>query len=61
MPVVLNAANEAAVYKFLKGEIGMGDIFKAVEKEINRHNVIKNPTLDEIFAIDNEVRRRISG
>lgn len=59
MPVVLNAANEVAVHKFLKGEIGLGDIFKAVEKEISKHTVIQNPALDEIFEVDREVRNRV--
>jgi len=60
LPVVLNAANEIAVYKFLRGEIGMGDIFKIVEAEINNHKVIQNPSLDEIFDVDKEIRQRVS-
>ncbi len=60
MPVVLNAANEVCVYKFLNNEIGMGDIFKTVEYELNHHNVIKNPTLDEIFDVDREIREKLS-
>lgn len=58
-PVVLNAANEIAVHKFLKGEIGMGNIFEIVKKELENHTIIKNPTLDEIFEIDKEVRKRV--
>lgn len=58
-PVVLNAANEVMVYKFLRGEAGIGDIVKTVEKELERHTVIENPSIDEIFAIDNEVRNRV--
>lgn len=61
MPVVLNAANEVSVYKFLKGEIGMGDIFKTVQKEMEKHRTIQNPTLDEIFETDREIRNRILG
>ncbi len=60
MPVVLNAANEISVHKFLKGEIGMGDIFKTVQKEMENHKVIQNPTLDEIFEVDKETRNRVS-
>lgn len=60
MPVVLNAANEICVYKFLNNEIGMGDIFKTVEHELEHHNVIKNPSLDEIFAVDREIREKLS-
>lgn len=57
-PVVLNAANEVSVYRFLRGEIGMGDIFKIVNRELERHNIISNPTLDEIFDVDREIRIR---
>ncbi len=59
LPVVLNAANEIAVHKFLRGEIGMGDIFKIVERETKNHTPIQNPTLDEIFEADKETRQRV--
>ena len=58
MPVVLNAANEVSVHKFLRGEIGMGDIFKTVQREMENHTAIQNPSLDEIFEVDMEIRNR---
>lgn len=55
-PVCMNAANEEAVYAFLEGKIRLFDIINLVEKMLQEHKVIKTPTLDEIFEIDNEIR-----
>lgn len=54
--VCLNASNEEAVFAFLKGQIKLFDIINTVEKMMSEHNVVKNPTIDEIFDIDNEIR-----
>lgn len=54
--VCLNAANEEAVFAFLKNKIKLFDIIDSVEKMMEEHLVIKNPSIDEIFAIDNEIR-----
>ena len=54
--VCLNAANEEAVFAFLNGKINLFYIIDSVEKMMNTHNVVKNPTLDDIFEIDNEIR-----
>ena len=54
--VCLNAANEEAVFEFLKGEIKLFDIINAVEAMMSDHSVIKNPSVDEIFEIDNAIR-----
>ncbi len=59
MPAILNAANEVAVYKFLNNEINFTDIEKIVFKEVEKHNNIKNPTLDEIFEIDKKIRKEL--
>ena len=56
MPVCMNAANEEAVFAFLKGEIKLFDIINSVEKMLEQHTPMKSPTIEEIFAIDNEVR-----
>lgn len=52
MPVVLNAANEVAVQKFLDEEIGFSGIWRLVERVMNRHDLVRNPSLDEILAAD---------
>lgn len=54
--VCLNAANEEAVFEFLEGKIKLFDIINAVEIMMSKHNVVKNPSIDEIFGIDNEIR-----
>jgi 1-deoxy-D-xylulose-5-phosphate reductoisomerase len=55
-PAVLNAANEAAVASFLREEIGFTDILWSVEETLHRHEVISNPTLEEIFRADSWAR-----
>ena len=54
--VSMKASNEEAVFAFLDGKISLGDIYKITDKMTQNHNVIKNPSIDEIFEIDNEVR-----
>ncbi|MCA4772290.1 1-deoxy-D-xylulose-5-phosphate reductoisomerase [Staphylococcus pseudintermedius] len=52
MPVVLNAVNEVAVAKFLNREIAFLDIEKIIEREMAAHEVIQNPTLEQILELD---------
>ncbi len=54
--VVLNAANEVAVAKFLKSEIGFLDISNITMNALNKYNNISINTIDDIFEIDKEVR-----
>lgn len=56
MPTVLNAANEAAVDAFLKGTISFLEIEKCIESAMNRHEVIRKPSLDEIYEVDQATR-----
>ena len=58
VPVCMNAANEEAVFAFLKGQIKLFDIIDTVEKMLETHSIVNNPTLDEIFEIDEEVRAK---
>lgn len=55
-PVCMNAANEEAVFAFLEGKIKLSMIIDIVEKMLEKHSVISNPSLEEIFEIDNEIR-----
>ena len=55
--VVLNAANEVGVAKFLNSEIGFLDVAKISLNAINKFNNVKVNSLDEIFEIDKEVRK----
>ena len=59
-PIVLNAANEVAVNDFLTGKISFLDIEKTVEKALCEHSTIYNLSLDDIFEIDNEIRKKYS-
>ncbi|MDP4468113.1 1-deoxy-D-xylulose-5-phosphate reductoisomerase [Staphylococcus hyicus] len=52
MPVVLNAVNEVAVAKFLNKEIRFLDIERLIKREMDQHEVIQNPTLEQILALD---------
>jgi 1-deoxy-D-xylulose-5-phosphate reductoisomerase len=54
--VCLNASNEEAVFAFLNNRIKLFDIIDTVENMMTKHVVTKNPTIDEIFSIDEEVR-----
>ncbi|HET7658069.1 MAG TPA: 1-deoxy-D-xylulose-5-phosphate reductoisomerase [Bacillales bacterium] len=56
MPTVLNAANEEAVKMFLDGRIEFLDIESKVEAALERHQVISQPDLTEILAVDEETR-----
>ncbi len=53
---VLNAANEIAVWAFLKNRIGFLDITAVVEKTIQEISFIQKPTLQEYFDSDGEAR-----
>ena len=55
-PTVLNAANEAAVGAFLKGAITFLQIEDFVEKALNQHQMVVNPSLPEIEEIDRKTR-----
>lgn len=59
MNTVLNAANEVAVYKFLRGEIKFLDIEKIIFKTIEDTKNIINPSLDEIFEADKLTRIKL--
>ncbi|MBQ4473703.1 MAG: 1-deoxy-D-xylulose-5-phosphate reductoisomerase [Lachnospiraceae bacterium] len=54
MPTVFNAANEAAVARFLHREIGYTEIAEKIEAAMQAHRVIENPTVEEILAAEKE-------
>ncbi|MBR1617788.1 1-deoxy-D-xylulose-5-phosphate reductoisomerase [bacterium] len=58
-PVVLNTANEIAVYRFLKGEISFLDIEKTIYKALDNTNNIQNPTLEDILEIDKITKQKL--
>ncbi|WP_428024494.1 1-deoxy-D-xylulose-5-phosphate reductoisomerase [Arcobacter sp.] len=54
--VVINAANEVAVAKFLNEKIGFLDISKMTLDAVNHFHNVNPSSLEEIFAWDKEVR-----
>jgi 1-deoxy-D-xylulose-5-phosphate reductoisomerase len=56
LPAVMNAANEIAFNKFRQAEIKFTDIWKLIEKVMELHQPVNNPSLEDIFAADNWAR-----
>jgi 1-deoxy-D-xylulose-5-phosphate reductoisomerase len=56
-PAILNAANEAAVQRFLDEQIGFTDIPRAVEQALTDLSIHAHPSLDDIITADAEARR----
>ncbi len=54
--VCINAANEEAVFAFLEDKIKLYEIYQITSKMMEQHNLVKKPSIDEIFEIDKEVR-----
>jgi 1-deoxy-D-xylulose-5-phosphate reductoisomerase len=56
LPCILNAANEIAVYAFLRNRIGFLDMTEVVEQTMQKMPFIEKPTLEEYFESDGEAR-----
>jgi 1-deoxy-D-xylulose-5-phosphate reductoisomerase len=56
LPCVLNAANEIAVYGFLRNRIGFLDMTEVIERTMNRVPFLSQPSLQEYFDSDGEAR-----
>lgn len=54
MPTVMNAANELAVKKFLQREIAFLDIYRMITYAMEKHSLIKKPTLEDILEVERE-------
>jgi 1-deoxy-D-xylulose-5-phosphate reductoisomerase len=57
---VLNAANEAAVGRFLAGELAFLDIPRACAEVLQNHHYSARPTLAELAAIDRWARQEVA-
>jgi 1-deoxy-D-xylulose-5-phosphate reductoisomerase len=55
-PCVLNAANEIAVYAFLKNRIGFLDMTDLIERTLEKIEFIEHPTLDDYYETDGAAR-----
>lgn len=58
--VVVNAANEAAIEKFINQEIGFMDISKNIITAFEKFTQLPQ-SVDDVFAIDKEVRDFVKG
>ncbi|ULQ56946.1 1-deoxy-D-xylulose-5-phosphate reductoisomerase [Flavihumibacter rivuli] len=56
LPCVLNAANEIAVFAFLRNRVGFLDMTEVIERTMGKVRFIEHPTLDEYFDSDAEAR-----
>ncbi len=56
---VLNAANEAAVQRFLASDLDFLDITRACRAALDHHNFSPTPTLAELAAVDRWARQEV--
>ena len=61
MPTVFNAANEYAVAKFLKKEIGFLDITNCIRYAMESHKTVQNPDVAKILETEKEVYELLGG
>ena len=58
-PIVLNAANETAVARFLRGSIGFTDIARLVERALEEDVSPAPSSISEVLDIDRLTRERV--
>lgn len=56
LPCIMNAANEIAVFAFLRNRINFLDMTTVIEKTMEKMPFIQHPTLEEYFESDGEAR-----
>ncbi len=56
LPCVLNAANEIAVYAFLRNRVGFLDMTEMIERTMQHVPFMESPTMEEYFDSDAEAR-----
>lgn len=57
-PIALNAANEVAVGAFLDRRIGFSAIAEVINQSLEDHQVREIHSLEDVFAVDGEVRQQ---
>ncbi|MGZ5246603.1 MAG: 1-deoxy-D-xylulose-5-phosphate reductoisomerase [Flavitalea sp.] len=60
LPCILNAANEVAVFAFLRNRIGFLDMTEVIERTMEKIPFIEHPSLDEYFESDGEARSYVA-
>ena len=61
MTTVFNAANEKAVALFLEDRIKFLQIYELIEKAMDAHRPIENPSVEDILGIEQSVYEYIEG
>ena len=56
LPAVMNAANEIAVFAFLRNRLNFLDMTDVIEKTMNKISFIQEPTMEEYFESDGMAR-----
>ena len=57
-PIIMNAANEEAVFAFLDGKISLGNIYEITKTMLEKYSNFETPeNIDEIFEIDEQIRK----
>ena len=56
LPCILNAANEIAVYAFLRNRIGFLEMTDVIEKTMQKVSFLDSPSLDDYYASDGDAR-----
>jgi len=56
LPCILNAANEIAVYAFLRNRIGFLDMTDVIEETMEKVSFLQKPTLEDYLDSDAEAR-----
>src|SRR4051812_3033018 len=56
LPVVLNAANEVAVERFLEGRLSFSSIAEIIERTMNAHTPAEVTSIDAVRAVDQWAR-----
>lgn len=59
MPCIMNAANEVAVQRFIDGKLSFLQIADFVEEQMVKSTFVAQPTLDDLLATDEAVRRGV--
>ena len=58
--VIMNAANEAAVQQFMRGQLAFTDIVPACRSVVNHHQFDPQPTMDELLRLDQWARAEVT-
>lgn len=56
LPAVMNAANEIAVFAFLRNRVNFLDMTDVIEKTMQKVSFVEKPTLEEYYESDGEAR-----